>query len=199
MQIEFNGLALTHRINPRRKHSAIEIDCFGNVTLKTPRVSGAFVQKLLEEKFEWIVQTRKRCTQKEPVPGEEILYFGRLEKIEQIPKIALAIKRMRDKTPKKIQKAYDDFYKAEAKRYIPKRLRYYANKMELEYKEVRFRKMKRRWGSCSRDAVLTFNTRLMQKSHRFIDEVVVHELAHLVHFNHSKAFYKLIDRYLEDR
>ncbi len=198
MQINFKGVVITHKVNPRRKHSLIEVDRFGNVTLKTPKVNGSFIEKLLIEKFEWIVQAKKRCIQKEPVIGKEILYLGELQKIADIPKMCTALNKLRCKNQKNIQKAYDSFYKSEAMEYIPKRVAYYAKEMGLKYKEIRFRKMKRRWGSCSKDAVLTFNTHLMQMPHRFIDEVVVHELAHLVYFDHSKAFYELMERYLQN-
>ena len=68
--------------------------------------------------------------------------------------------------------------------------------MGLEYNSIKYRKMKRRWGSCSSKKVLTFNTELMKLKKELIDYVVVHELAHLKHMNHSKQFHALVDRYL---
>ena len=52
--------------------------------------------------------------------------------------------------------------------------------------------MKRRWGSCSKQGVITFNTLLMQLPESMIDYTVVHELAHRVHFNHSSDFHALV-------
>lgn len=68
--------------------------------------------------------------------------------------------------------------------------------MDLHFNEVKYRKMKSRWGSCSSAKVLTFNTELIKTKKELIDYVVVHELAHLKHMNHSRAFHSFVDRYL---
>ena len=60
------------------------------------------------------------------------------------------------------------------------------------------RKMKARWGSCSSQGELCFNSLLMQKDEALIDLVIVHELCHLRHFNHNRAFYKLLGNVLPD-
>lgn len=59
------------------------------------------------------------------------------------------------------------------------------------------RLMRTRWGSCSkRNKNLRFNVRLLDTPAECVEYVVVHELAHLIEFNHSKRFYALLDRYL---
>jgi len=60
------------------------------------------------------------------------------------------------------------------------------------------RRMKARWGSCSSRGELCFNSLLMQKSEVLIDLVIVHELCHLRHFSHNKAFYGLLEKVLPD-
>ena len=62
----------------------------------------------------------------------------------------------------------------------------------------RIRKMKARWGSCSSRGELCFNSLLMQKDHALIDLVIVHELCHLRHFCHDRAFYNLLEAVLPD-
>ena len=59
--------------------------------------------------------------------------------------------------------------------------------------ELRVRKMKARWGSCSRSGDVCLNSLLVQKAPVVIDLVVTHELCHLTHFAHNKAFYGLMD------
>ena len=73
---------------------------------------------------------------------------------------------------------------------------YYSELMSLEYKEIKYRKMKSRWGSCNSVKVLTFNTELIKVDKELIDYVVVHELAHLKHMNHSKAFHAFVESHL---
>ena len=197
MQFVHNGILIHHIVNPRLKHSYISIDEYGDVYLKTPRVSKHFIEKLLNEKTEWILQKQEKNRRKKPLFGQEIELFGEIEQIKNIPELRHILNNIKNRSDQNIQKTIDRFYKEQAMVYIPKRVEYYARKMGLEYKQIKFRKMKRRWGSCSKTAELTFNINLVKRQKGFIDEVVVHELAHIVHFNHSKKFYSLIDRYLE--
>jgi len=83
-----------------------------------------------------------------------------------------------------------------AKEYLRSKVEYYSKVMGLKYSELKFRKMKRRWGSCSSNGVITLNTYLYNTPEIQINYVVVHELAHRVHMNHSKAFHALVEKYL---
>lgn len=83
-----------------------------------------------------------------------------------------------------------------AKEFLADKVEYFSLKMGLEYSCLKFRKMKRRWGSCSSNGVITLNTYLFNTPEAQIDYVVVHELAHLVHMNHSKNFHNLVNRYV---
>ena len=53
--------------------------------------------------------------------------------------------------------------------------------------------MKRQWGNCSRKAEIKFNLNLIQYPEDCIDYVIYHEMSHLLHFNHSKAFYNVLE------
>mgnify|MGYP002713019626 CR=1 FL=1 len=83
-----------------------------------------------------------------------------------------------------------------AKLYMAQRVDYFAAKMGLKYNELKFRRMKRRWGSCSSKKNITLNLYLYNTSNELIDYVIVHELAHLVHMNHSKRFHNLVKKYI---
>ncbi len=103
---------------------------------------------------------------------------------------------MRVNNEKNILRCYDDFYKQFAQNHIVPRVEYFAKCMDLEYQEIKFRKMKSRWGSCSSTKILTFNTELIKIEEELIDYVIVHELAHLVHMNHSAKFHSLVEQYI---
>jgi len=86
----------------------------------------------------------------------------------------------------------------QAKEVIPARVAYYAALLGVEYGRITIRTQKTRWGSCSAKGNLNFNCLLMLAPSEVLDSVVVHELCHRKHMNHSKAFYDEIARVMPD-
>lgn len=74
----------------------------------------------------------------------------------------------------------------------------WSAKMQLQPKKVTFRAMRRRWGSCSSTGNVNLNSALCTVPYELAEYVVVHELAHLQVFNHSKSFWSLVAQYLPD-
>lgn len=89
------------------------------------------------------------------------------------------------------QKLYQ-WYKQQALDYFQSRTAEIAQAMGLQFKSIKVRDYKARWGSCSSTGDLSFNWRVIMAPPAAIDSVIVHELAHLKHFNHSKAFWQLV-------
>ena len=87
---------------------------------------------------------------------------------------------------------------ARAKEQLPPRVAYYARQMGLFPEAVTITGAKTRFGSCSDKNRICFSWRLMQYPPRAVDYVVVHELAHIRHKNHSRAFYELVASVLPD-
>ncbi len=81
--------------------------------------------------------------------------------------------------------------------YLTKKVNYFSAIMGLFYSELKFRKMKNRWGSCNSKGVITLNKKLVKTPEICIDYVVIHELAHLKHLNHSKRFHALVNDYCQ--
>lgn len=81
-----------------------------------------------------------------------------------------------------------------AKQIIPERVRYYAPKIGVTYNRITIRCQRTRWGSCSSKGNLNFNCLLALFSLEVIDSVVVHELCHRKHMNHSPQFYAEIEK-----
>ncbi|MCQ2576103.1 MAG: M48 family metallopeptidase [Treponema sp.] len=82
--------------------------------------------------------------------------------------------------------------KKKAKKLIPERVEYYSKLSGISYNRIFIRLQKTRWGSCSADGNLNFNCLLADMPLEILDSVVVHELCHRRHMNHSKAFYEEI-------
>ena len=79
--------------------------------------------------------------------------------------------------------------KEKAKVLIPKRVEHFAKLSGISYNRIFIRLQKSRWGSCSREGNLNFNCLLVLMPQEILDSVVVHELCHRRHMDHSKAFY----------
>lgn len=80
----------------------------------------------------------------------------------------------------------------QAKRVIPERVRYFADRLGVTYGRITIRNQKTRWGSCSANGNLNFNCLLILAPREVLDAVVAHELCHRKEMNHSKRFYELL-------
>lgn len=89
-------------------------------------------------------------------------------------------------------------YKRQAKQYIPKRVDELANRFWLEYNSVKITSAKNRWWSCTSKKNLNFSYRLILTPKEVIDYVIIHELAHTIHMNHSKVFWWLVESMMPD-
>lgn len=93
---------------------------------------------------------------------------------------------------------YRNRYMKMAKEVFENKVRYYINLTGGEYKRISVRDQKTRWGSCSSNGTLSFNYRLLFAPVKCLDYVVVHELCHLTHMNHSKEFWNKVAEVMPD-
>lgn len=87
------------------------------------------------------------------------------------------------------------FYKRESVRELDRRVRHWAHEMKLLPKKVGYREQKTRWGSCSSQGHIQLNWRLIVFTPEVIDYVIIHELAHLKHMDHSANFWNLVAQF----
>ncbi len=88
--------------------------------------------------------------------------------------------------------------KSSAKIYFNEKIRYFSDIMNLKCSRIKITSAKTRFGSCSYDGNICFSYRLMLYPESAREYVIVHELAHLFHMNHSKEFYSVIESVLPD-
>ena len=203
----------THIVNPKLKHTYLSFDNEGNLVIKSPKVSQHYIEQLLLKKADGNNRSRSKLSQKKGKalhfsPPTEPYLQGRsypLRLIEQTKKrtilifdqeVFLLYYHQYDEVL--FQKHVDNFYKEEAKQFVPLLVEKWSGQMALVPTNIRFRKTKRQWGSCSGKNILSFNTMMMKLPQDVIQYIIVHELAHIKHKHHQKSFWKLVETYIPD-
>ena len=129
----------------------------------------------------------------------------------EIEKMVISKSKWIDKHMLKVQSTIDERSKLEkitfeqvkeladqAVEYIPKRVKYYAEKENFVYNKITIKNLVSRWGSCSTKGNLNFNCLLMLTPDYVIDYIVVHELCHLREMNHSEKFWAEVEKIMPD-
>ncbi len=202
-----------HIINPKLKHIYLTFDSGGNLVIKSPKVTQRKIEQLLLKKASWINNAREKMWQKK---GRALDFSKTLELYfmgEAYPlHLTLHTKKRvlldfngenftlfyHTYDERLFQTHLDRFYKKEAQKHIPSYVEFWAEKMSLFPENVRFRKTKRQWGSCSGKNVLSFNTMMMKLPQDVIQYIIIHELAHIKHKHHQKDFWQLVEHHLPD-
>ena len=182
-QIEINQRLVTVHLEKRRniKHVYLRVLNPNLIQIKTNIYYTLLdARDLIEKKMTWIENTIIRLEEKN-INDDEFLYLGERKKIEDF----------------KI-KNIDSFYKKEILKYLPDLVQEYSIKMNLIPTSISYRKNKRTWGSCNYKNGLNFNILLMKFPIELMEYVIIHELAHIQHKNHSKKFWELVESYCPD-
>ena len=91
-----------------------------------------------------------------------------------------------------------NWLQAEALHLLTQDLAHYCNRAEVSAPPLRLSHARQRWGSCSSNGTIRINWRLVQAPDAVRRSVVAHEVAHLLHFDHSPAFHETLARLFED-
>lgn len=155
----------------KRKSAAIKITADMQIVVFVPLyVSDNEIEKMVISKSKWIDEHMLKVQ-------STIDERSKLEKItfEQVKELA-----------------------DQAVEYIPKRVKYYAEKENFVYNKITIKNLVSRWGSCSTKGNLNFNCLLMLTPDYVIDYIVVHELCHLREMNHSEKFWAEVEKIMPD-
>lgn len=173
---------------------------FVRVPLRTPM---KYINQLLESKKEWIESKFRLLEKKQENKNKdflniekEIWLFGEKVEICQIANQSLQPNLNRrypqlDWVTKNNE--INLFYKKELEKYLEEKLDYFAELVKVSYSDVKVKKLKSKWGSCSSKGVLVFNSLLAKCPVWVIDYVIIHELCHRKQMNHSKKFWDLVE------
>ena len=191
-------------IRSPRRSLCLSINKEGKLIVHAPRrLSVNEIYKYICDKEKWIVAKQKEIENKlninkNVLSYKEFLFLGKkykLSKVNGIKKIELSDNNIL--IPSNIENdcilhKVKLWYIKNAKNILFERLEYFANLMQLDYESVKLCNSKNRWGTCDNKRNIKLNFRLLMLPHKAIDFVLIHELAHIIEFNHSKQFYKII-------
>lgn len=207
-----------HQINKRSRSLKLKIEQGGKIIVVSPKFIPKFIiDQFVNKNESWIQNALKKSDRGfkfDSASGtfifgkkyqREIIFSSKNktgiyvvgDKLVFNPLTNPEIKSNTDqeKWNKKFQTKVDEFLKNTASHYIVKRTHELAKIMNLEFNKITLRKQKTRWGSCSSQKNLNFNWRLVHFDTKIIDYVIIHELSHLVHMNHSRNFWELVRKY----
>lgn len=161
-------------IRSNRKSCSISITPDGRITVRVPLlISDREIRHLLTDRQNWIITK----------------YLEQQQKQARMP--------VSDLTDTQ-RAALTQRYIAAAREYFPKRAAHFQQFTGGTYSRITIRDQKTRWGSCSARGTLSFNWRLMLAPPAILDYVVVHELCHLTHMDHSAAFWQAVEAVYPD-
>ena len=185
----------------------------GSLLVRAPRRAHIKdINAFVASKESWILKVQAKVRErlaKNPVheyrAGEQFLYLG--EKFElviveaQHPPLTFNEKFYLDRRARDAGEGevlFERWYKKQARPYLSQRLAELADKYSLRYNKFKLSGAKGRWGSCSTAGNINLTWRLIKLDPEVIDYVIIHELAHLKHHNHSKAFWNEVEKMLPE-
>jgi predicted metal-dependent hydrolase len=98
----------------------------------------------------------------------------------------------------RIQQYLQNWYRSRALERLQDKTHRYAEQIGVSPAGISVRNFKSRWGSCDKKGEVVFNWNIIKAPHSIVDYVVIHELCHLIHPNHSKDFWQLVGRFDTD-
>lgn len=179
-QIELNEKQVTVKLVNKKnvKHCYIRVLKDDLIEIKSNIYFSLYDAKILVEKRKnWLENAIKKVS-KNALLEDEFLYLGEVKKLQDYNIINL-----------------DKFYKNEIEKILPNIVETFSKKMDLYPSSISYRKNKRTWGSCNFKNGLNFNILLMKFPLEIMQYVVIHELSHIKHKNHSKNFWNLVEKY----
>ena len=198
-------------VRSRRKTLALIVQPNGRVIVRAPlRTSQKIIDAFVSSKHEWIEKTRQTQIEKGKkypirnfLPGEQFWYLGKQFPLhivgKQKPVLQFKMGFFLDqKSLPAAKKHIEGWYRDQARLYFTERINHFASLHQFDFKQIKITSARTRWGSCSGRGTISFTWRLIMAPPEIIDYVVIHELAHTVHHNHSHDFWDLVRKLLPD-
>lgn len=215
--LEHNNLLVHYKvIKSNRRTISIMIPPTKEVIVRAPKqISPEQIKNIIKSNADWIVKKLSdmpdtiKPMKEDYAQGDKILYRGKeyiikIKKGMEIKKSSIVLEdneivvvRKTNET-KKTKELLLEWYKSNAKCLVKERVAFYMPQINQPMGEIRIKSQRKRWGSCSGKGNLNFNWKIIMMPDEMFDYIIVHELCHLKHLNHSKLFWEYVKRILPD-
>lgn len=200
-----------------RRTLAIQVKPIDKVLVLSPNgIPEYIIKEKVKSKGKWILKKLLDFKDSGYVPfnrefadGEIFMYLGRNYLLQLFLNIGLKklMVKLSDgifiiytptKDPVILKKLLEKWYRKEAEKVILERIECYKSKFSVEPVKIKIKEQKKRWGSCSSGGSIYFNWRIIMAPPLVIDYIIVHEMSHLIHRDHSSKFWKHVESVLPD-
>lgn len=204
---------------PYKRSLGLTLKMNGRICVSAPKgLSSSKIRDFVLSQEDWIKtnlskyeSVRQAYPKKQMREGEEFLFVGQRFPLTFEPCSGKPCFKIRDgklvcgvrrevwhcfdphKPHPELLSALAQFYKKKAREILIKSVQEYAGRMNLHPSGLSFRAQRTRWGSCSSKGRISLNWKMIIAPLEVIDYVVIHELSHLKYYNHSAAFWSLVE------
>ena len=220
--VEFFGQVIRVRRRRFQKRLGVSVYPNGEIRVSANKSIGQkAILRFLEAQKDWLQKSldeslalQAKYPPKYFLSGEEYAYLGSDYKLQILEGNSLGLRfaeeeilftspvveaEISNELRQRYFKSFKKSYRQVAEKIMRERLTYFSSKMNLHPRAVQFRGQKSIWGSCSRENKISLNFKLIVAPIEVVDYVIVHELAHIRHKNHSASFWRLVEQYTEHR
>ena len=196
----------------QRKTLSIYLERDGSICVLAPEgFTDEMIQDIVRQKsyqlYKYLAEREELTatrTFREIASGESFLYLGRNYRLRFIDEqnVPLRLKDgyflLRRQDQGRAQEVFKEFYRQKGQQRIADRVNYFKQVMGVDTATIRVMELQNRWASCSANGDLNFHWKCMMAPLTILDYIIVHEMAHLRHDNHSEAFWNEVDKILPD-
>jgi len=182
------------------------------VVLSVPKfVTDSEIDNIIERKINWIrnklaIEKKNNFNIKRKYEnGEKFLYFGSEYSLKikhsnsdnvYLDNNIMIVEVKNNSKAVHIRNILNNWYIAESKKYLIKTTNYYEVLIGVSVNKLIFGKYKSKWGSCNSKKTISYDWRIIMAPLEVIHYLIIHELCHIKHLNHSNDFWKTVEKYM---
>ncbi len=218
MKFEHEAQTIEFTVEYRKRITLeIRIEPPDNIFVIAPkRTSEKDILRVVESKANWIVKKLSELKEREKlkrnrefINGEFFMYLGRNYKLEILidNTVSKPITRLNKgkfyittntTDQDKLKESMKKWYYGKTLEKILERVEYFQPYFLVKPNSIKVKEQKRRWGSCTSKRDILINWRISMAPLHVLDYIVVHEMCHMVHMNHSSDFWNLVEKIMPD-